>query len=105
MPSEAVRHFLIFGQAGGNLAMQKLTLVVCLLALTTSAANLGLLYVMTSTIKESHDKLEPVLKEVEKLKPMMKNLADKMENLPHPGKQADGDGPRRPILPPGGPLK
>lgn len=73
--------------------MQKIILAVCLLMLALSAVNTGLLFMM---VKGPHEKMEAVLKELEKLRPPVK---DAPEKPPLPGKQPDGKGPMLPELP------
>jgi hypothetical protein len=70
--------------------MNKVILVVCLLALAVSGANTVLLLLMATKMKEAGDKaasvareLESVARELEQVPPKFKNLADKAgSNLP-----------------------
>jgi hypothetical protein len=63
--------------------MNKVILVVCLLALAVSGANTALLLLMATKLKEAGDKAASVARELEQVQQMLKNLADKVRsNLP-----------------------
>jgi hypothetical protein len=58
--------------------MNKVILVVCLLALAVSGANTALLLHMATKIKEVRDKAASVARDLEQVPPMLENLADKV---------------------------
>ena len=63
--------------------MNKVILVVCLLALAVSGANTVLLLLMATKMKEAGDKAASVARELEQVPPKFKNSADKVgSNLP-----------------------
>lgn len=65
--------------------MNKIILVVSLLALALSTVNTVLLVQMGATIKEAAHKLEPVAKAVGEIQPVLQELSEK-RGVPPPGK-------------------
>jgi hypothetical protein len=65
--------------------MNKIVLVVSLLALALSAVNTVLLVEMGGRMKDVKEKLEPVARQVEQIQPVLRGLADKHGPTPPDG--------------------
>ena len=89
--------------------MNKVILVVSILALALSGVNTALLLQIGGKTKEAGEKVGAVAKELEKVQPLLQGMADKKPPIAPPGPGGTPPGPGgaegggEPKLPPKGP--
>jgi len=79
--------------------VNKLILIVCVLALAVSGVNTALLLQMSGKAKEAGQQVEAVAKELEKVQPLLKGLSEKAGTLPDGPPPGPGETTGKPPLP------